>query len=369
MPKRPAAEMFGRATPFSDREPRPFADFPGAAVYSPAGYLPQIAAIWTATALGWSVEAMVRLGRILNAALTLSLFLLAFRIAPSGRLYLLLLALMPMTAAMAASLGQDGLVLGTCGLAAALALRARREARWSGRALLLLAASGAVLALTKIVYLPLLLLAVLPVPPGAARARWIGAPLALTLACAGLAFAWLRGNAASVVRHAPGIPDPGGQIAFLKAHPLDFLVVLSNTAVERSGWIALSAFNFGWLTVGPVVLAAILAGGAVAFAWWRGEPAAGVPDRPWRLWAAILVLIVTAAVAATMYIAATPVAEPIVHGLQGRYLLPLLPIVLLAAAPRRGRWSGPWAAILALLLLGAANLAALAAIGRAFYTA
>jgi uncharacterized membrane protein len=360
--------MFAPATPFSDSQPRLFADFPGAVIYSPAGYVPQIAAVWTASALRLPVEATVRLGRILNAALTLFLFLLALRIAPAGRLFLLLLALMPMTAAMAASLGQDGLVLGTCAVAIALALRARRERRWSRRALLLLAACGAVLALTKIVYVPLILLALFPLPSGAARARWLGAPLALTFASAVLAFAWLRGNAASVVRHAPGIPDPGGQIAFLKAHPADFLVVLSNTAVERSGWIAMSAFNFGWLTVGPVILAAVLAGGALAAAWWRGEPAEALPDRAWRSWAAALTLVVTAAVAATMYIAATPVAEPIVHGLQGRYLLPLLPVVLLVAARRRGRWSGPWAAILALLLLGAADLAALAAIGRAFYT-
>lgn len=366
VPVRPVREAFGRATPWSDSQPRIFADFLGAVIYSPAGYVPQIVAVWTGGAVGLSVEATVRLGRVLNAALTLALFLLAFRLMPWGRLFVLLLALMPMTAAMAASLGQDGLVLGTSALAVAIALRARQERRWTRATLALLGLAGAILALTKIVYLPLLLLALFPIPRGADRLRWLAVPLLLSLVSGALAFAWLHSNAGAVIRHAPGIPDPGGQMAFIASNPAALVYAMVHTATIRSGWILMSTFNFGWMTVGPVKAAAALAGGAAALAWWQGE--SRKPERAWRSWAALVALLTAGAVAAAMYIGSTPLRAPVILGLQGRYFLPLLPIPLLAAMRLRRAGSGLLAARLSLLLLGGANVAALGAIAAAFYT-
>jgi uncharacterized membrane protein len=367
IPKRPLMAMFARATPVSDTQPRVFADFLGAVIYSPVGYVPQIVAVWTATALGWPVEGMVRLGRILNAILALSLFSVALRIIPSGRLSLLLLALMPMTAASAASLGQDGLVLSSCAMVIALSVRARREHRWSTPSLWLLLLSGSILALTKFVYTPLLVLALFPLPRECNQLRWIGWPVALALLNGLLSVLWFHSNAGSLVPHAPGLPNPGGQIDFVARHPAEFVAALARTALFGWGPILLSTFSFGWLTVGPVLSAAILAGAALVVAWWNGEAEALLPDRPWRSWAAIIGLVIGGGIATAMYIGATPVGWNWVVGLQGRYFLPLLPLALLAAVRGR-RLNRSSSARLSVLLIVGSNISALSAIFAAFYT-
>jgi uncharacterized membrane protein len=368
VPRRPLAQMFERSTPVSDSQPKRFANFLGGALYGPVGYAPQIAALWASSALGWSAEATVRLGRLFNAALTLGLLALALTIMPVGRLFVLLLALMPMTAAMAASLGQDGLIIGSCAMVTALGLRAAREARWSRSALVLLGLFGGVLGLTKIVYTPLIALALLPVPRGRRPLPWMAGPAALLALAAGLSALWLKINAGAVVRMAPGLSDPGAQLAFIAAHPSALLATLARTLADLGGHIVMTSFSFGWLTVGPVMGAAFLAGAALVTALFHGIPAGTLPGRGWRVWGALIALLIAAGISTAIYIASSPVGSPIVLGLQGRYFLPLLPLLGLVAARPRGAARKDLLWISVALMLGS-NVLALLAIGGAFYTA
>ena len=105
-------ERFACATPIGADQPPVFANFLGSVSYSPVGYAPQVLAVWTGRALELPVEWIVRLGRVLNAGLAFVLLLCALRALPVGRLVLLVIALLPMTAACAGSFGQDGLVIG-----------------------------------------------------------------------------------------------------------------------------------------------------------------------------------------------------------------------------------------------------------------
>lgn len=367
VPKRPLAAAFARSTPVSDAQPRIFANFPGGILYSPAGYGPQIVAVRTGEALDLSVETIVRLGRLLNAALTLGLFLLALAILPVGRLFLLLVALTPMTACAAASLGQDGLIIGSSAMLIALGVRARFEGRWTRRSLLLLALFAAVIGLSKIVYLPLVGLAWLPLPRSARPLLWLGWPVLVGIGGAALSALWLHSNAGIVVPPGPGLADPAAQLAFLAAHPLAFPATLGNSIVHRSLPVFFSTFTFGWVTIGPVMSAAVLALAAFAFAFRHGEAAAARLTRGWRLWAASVWLIAVLGIAAALYLVSTPLGAPVVEGLQGRYFLPLLPLFCLIFIRRRPAASGTPArfAIVAML---AANVAALAAIGTAFYS-
>jgi uncharacterized membrane protein len=64
-----------------------------------------------------------------GATIALGLLVLALNILPVGRLFLLLVALTPMTASVAGSFGQDGIVIGSCAMLIALAVRARSSSR------------------------------------------------------------------------------------------------------------------------------------------------------------------------------------------------------------------------------------------------
>ena len=86
----PWAERVSRATPVAANEPPAFANFLGAAPYSPAGYGPQVLAVWAGQIIGLSVETIVRLGRVLNAGLAFALIALALGGIgfPGGAVYL-----------------------------------------------------------------------------------------------------------------------------------------------------------------------------------------------------------------------------------------------------------------------------------------
>lgn len=369
VPKRPLSDMFTRATPVSQAQPTRFVNFLGSVVYSPVGYAPQIVAIWVGSDLGLSVESILRLGRLLNAALTLGLFALALSILPVGRIFLLLLGLMPMTCALAASLGQDGLVLGCCAILVAVSVRARLEGRWRRSALLLMALCGSAVALSKIVYVPLLALALFPLPRRGERLAWFAWPAAVGGLALVMAALWLHANASATVRLFPGATDPGAQLAYVLHNPAGFAAVLGRTLRHDGIMVALSAFSFGWMTVGPVWPAVLLATAAVGVALYAGDVNAARLGLVWRSWALLLSLIIAAGICTALYLAGNPLAARAVQGLQGRYFLPLLPLLCLALL---GRGSAGRDRVhltrIALLLILLANAAVLLEIGGAFYT-
>jgi uncharacterized membrane protein len=369
VPKRPLSAMFRRATHVSDAQPKRFVNFLGSVAYSPAGYVPQIAAIWVGSGLGLSVEWILRLGRLLNAALTLGLFTLALTVLPVGRIFVLLLALMPMTCAMAGSLGQDGLILGSCAILIAVGVRARLEGRWRRSSLLLMGLCAAAIALSKMVYIPLLAVALFPLPRRSERLRWIAVPAALGALALALSALWLHANSGSVVRMFPGATDPGAQLTAILHHPAGFAAVLGRTVLYDGMAVALSTFSFGWMTVGPVWPAVLLATAALGFGLYAGDAGAAQLGGAWRGWAVLLCLVISTGIATALYLAGDPLGARVVAGLQGRYFLPLLPLLCLAmlrrGTARPGRADLPRLAFAVML---AANGAALLTIGGAFYT-
>ena len=76
----------------------------GAAVYSPAGYIPQIAAIEVAKALWPSVVVMYYLGRLANLCVWLVFMYIAIRIWPGNKWAIFALALIPMSLSQGATL-------------------------------------------------------------------------------------------------------------------------------------------------------------------------------------------------------------------------------------------------------------------------
>jgi uncharacterized membrane protein len=276
---------------------------------------------------------------------------------------------MPMTCALAASLGQDGLVLGCCAILVAVGVRARLEGRWRRRSLMLMALCGGAIALSKMVYIPFLALALFPLPRRGERLAWFAWPIALGALALALSALWLHANAGGTVRIFPGAAEPGAQLAWILHNPAGFAGVLGRTLLHDGMPVALSAFSFGWMTIGPVWPAILLATAALGFALYAGDVGAVRLGRAWRWWAVLLSLVIAAGIATAIYLAGDPLGAPIVGGLQGRYFLPLLPLLCLAVlgrgTTRRDRADLLWVPFLLML---AANVASLLAIGGAFYT-
>jgi uncharacterized membrane protein len=361
----PVETRLNRRTPIGDGAERRFLSFPGSAIYSPAGYVPQVAAIWLGKALGLSVEAILRLGRLANAALAIGLIYWAMRVTPVGAVAMLWVGLLPMTASASAAFGQDGLIIGGACLLTAIGLRVIINGGCSRLELLAATLLTILLTISKLFYLPL---ALISAPPFFLRNlgwRRSALPLLVCLAAAGLTAIWLNSDSVVMVPLRDDMPPASERLDALLHTPTEFLMMLPRTYGPWGKMHMDQLFTFGWLTVGPVDTAMTASFLALAMLLYCGNAGPSKLDWQSRLWLLAIAASIGLLISLAFYLVNTPVSENYIRGLQARYFIPIIPAILVAALPNRDRLFGYALVVPALML--AANILALGAIGAAYY--
>ena len=365
MPKRPLSTAFGPRTDVGHGASPHFFNFLSV-IYSPAGYIPQIAAIWIGARAGISVEQIVRLGRLFNAALAILLIYWAIRLTPVGSLILLWVGLLPMTAASSAALGQDGLIIGGGCLLTAIGLRIafKQECRCSE--LLIVGILTILITLAKVFYLPLALIGAQPFTRG--KIQWPRlVPLLIICVVAALVTAlWLDSVSGLVITPTTQIPNPTQRLANWSQHPAAFPTVLEHTYIAHGPELFGFLFTFGWLNVLPDMRAMVLTAVACGLAVFAGDHGAARFDWRTRLWLLLIAVGTMLLISLALWLYCTPASSDRIEGLQGRYLIPLFPAILIALLPRPPA-RAPYRLLIPLLMLGA-NLFALESIFTAYYT-
>jgi uncharacterized membrane protein len=282
--------------------------------YTPAPYLPQIAAALVSRLLSTRPVITFYLGRLFNAIAYAAIIALAIRIAPTLRWFIAAAALLPMGLYLAASWSPDAMTIAASFLFTAGLLRGARNPREVG----LLALIGAFVGLCKPAYFLIALLALaIPVTRGAARALIIGAT------SIGVALAiWSAAQTAPVRRDVR--VDPAAQIDCIRHDPARALDTFAGEARVRGfDYVRQAIGRLGLLDVWlpePVVwveLALLL-----LCTWTAGAVAPRI-----RMTAAIISLLTLAGIALSAYLGWTPPCAQRIDGLQGRYLLPIAPVM------------------------------------------
>jgi uncharacterized membrane protein len=338
---------------------------PNAAVTSPIPYLPGVLGYRTADLLGGGLNVRFLAARLTFLATYIATVWTAIRLAPRGRALLFAVAVLPSSLALAASITADGTAIWAAILAVALALRARESP--SRRLFVALAAVLVVLAVSKNLYGPFVLLLLL-VPAAAFRdagdrlrrvtlgtlAVFIPAALWATYA-SGVHYDFFSVD--SEASRERILDDP---IAFLRAawnglwDPFvrevtlpGFVEVLGGQRPTRTEHL------FGDLAPPALIAAAAVLLVAAVLA----DP--GPPTAPDRRRRVVTLLVCAAIVAATtllvyvgVALTANPPGSDSLVWVQGRYFLPLIPLGVFAAG-RRVPWQ-PWLA--RLVPLGSAGL-------------
>ena len=365
--RRPAAEMFALNTPVGNDGPHIFFDFFGAVTYPPATYIPQVGAIWIGNALGLSVEWIVRLGRLINATVCIALIACAMRQLPFGRPIMLIVALLPPTASAAASFGQDALIIGASLLLTAIGLNVVATRRWSTGSIAI-AGVSAMLTISKLVYLPLAGVAAFPKPPQTSWWRWLRVPVLIVAASAALLAAWMHVAASAAVSTTRSwMPSVAEQAAWILAHPLSYAALLGRTGLvwTATGWLKI--YSFGDSTIPPIWSAAIFGTAALFLAMLNGDSKAAELTLRRRAWLMCLVMATSLLMATVFFLTGTPQGAVIVYGIQGRYFIPVLPILCMALM-RPGDPGPPRTMVIALALTLAAHAATLGTMLAAFYS-
>jgi hypothetical protein len=321
-----------------------------AAGYFPVFYLPSAAVVAAVRAAGVGPFQAVITARAANFLIYVAGAVATLLLARRGHLLLFGVLSAPVPLALAASLNQDGrMQLAAC-LAAALLSRRGTEARIDANGLIA-AILLACVALAKPPYAPLTLLLLLPLPHWRHwRAEWrLLVGRAVLVAGATLpAVAWSGYIAAHLLIGVPyetyrtGVlwpyppllvdgfaPDLQRQV--MEAHPALLLRMALETAFASKRFLFEMFGGIGFMDVTlPQSLLRFGAWGAAGALlgdlFGRGGPARPVPVLDLLL-AALAAIAAAVAICLSLYLNWTPVGATFIFGVQGRYMLPLIPLL------------------------------------------
>jgi uncharacterized membrane protein len=310
-----------------------FASFPGAAVYSPASYLPQSAAIRAARFFSDKVYIWFYSARLLNATIAVLLIFFALRMASAYQFALIVPAILPVSLYQISTVSSDAGIIAVSILFVAFCVRFVN----SDGALIRPALVVCLFFLTigKPVYLPFAIL-LLAAHKRLGWRRSVGFCSAAAIIAASGYVAWSYLVSQFIPLAGAGFPrhDPSAQVHFLAAHTAAFVPIVLNTlkwhayrvVVEMIGLLGWNELPLPpWLYKFAYVFFSGLAVVILANSKRNGLP---------RF---LLGGIAAAAVAAAVFLASfvlwTPVGAATIWGIQGRYFVPVLAMLAFFIPP------------------------------------
>ena len=365
-------------TPDCSPQRRSFEFFDTAVGYGPWSYPGQTVALSVSRAVGLPLPVAFHLGRLGGLFVFVGAVAAALRIAPRGRLAILAVGLLPMSLMTASAYNADGIMIAGSLLAVACALRLAiddqlgHRHRWIAG---VMSVSLAAVVLTKpnyIVMLGLFLLVPLSGFRSVTFGRWMLAGIAAGIAAvAAVSYATLSGASTSPIYYPD--TDPSAQVRSLVTDPIGFLHVVWDTLFSYTyeifflrGWVGI----FGMLRSGRPEVASLLAVPFVILAFVavslatavEAGPKRNIPARTswWRLAVAVSIGVIgMLSVFAVAFVSWTVPGSQVIEGVQGRYLLPFVPLVAAALSLRRYRSNmslGVRGVVVVALVLGLASI-------------
>jgi uncharacterized membrane protein len=309
--------------------------FPNTALYSPVSYLPQALGIRLMRFFP-SVSPLMLLyaARICNLVACISLCYWAIKITSIGKWAFFLLALAPMTVFQAASASGDAIVMGLAFLAAAWFLRTLEQTRpMRVRELAFLVALAAALALVKPPYaiLVALFIAVPSSKFSSKRHQYLFITI-LLLVTGSLVTGW------ALIAHSLYVPaqpdahvDPAGQLHYMLGNPFHYLraVLVTHGTTASDGLLIQFVGVLGWLDT-PIPLWSVVLYYSLFLLALFPQQRTVLPSCPHRWFALSLWIVAFEAVDVLLYLTWTKIGDTRIQGLQGRYYLPLAPLLIIA---------------------------------------
>jgi uncharacterized membrane protein len=344
------AEVSRRAAALGWSIPAENASFVNTAQYGPLFYLPQVFTIWIGKLFGLSVIWTMLLARLINGFIAVFIGFVSIRICRRAQAMVFTTLLLPETMSEFASLAQDALIISMSIFVGALGSRIAAEQRLA-RASEFGWFAFTVVATTMARPTQLALAAIGPVfvgwRDGARRRKLAIAIVAL------IALIWWTITLSNLI--AP--IDRGGfqiQLASMITRPLLVFQLLLQTFRETGFFILTTMIGrFGWVDTPLPDWYYYSAVAALVLAWLA--PGNSRPYIVPAITGVLTVSLMLIGLAVALYASWTVVGKMTIDGLQGRYILPVLPLLGWAAPfykPALARMLFPcWLAVMAFPLV------------------
>lgn len=304
----------------------------------PLDCLPQAFGIALARLTGANFLITFYLGRLCNLLFYIACAYLAIRAVPRYKLLFAVLGIAPMALHQAASYSYDGFINGMALLLIALILRSiYTDGAFTKKEFWAISITGLLLAPAKLVYCPLLLLIVLIPKERFRGTRHKARTLVLMLCLILVPFCLLE------LKTIVGMAVPSGEAlnwegghnyttAFILRHPGETIAIFLRTFYGSAvSWFeqsigsvlsGLSLFLPAWMTWCYVM---VIAASAL-------EPAGDVPGIRTRERVVFLAVsfVVASLIMLSMFLVWTSDTRRVIQGVQGRYFIPILPLLFLS---------------------------------------
>ena len=318
-----------------DSKQRSETRFENTAPYPPLAYLPQVIAISIGKLFSVGPVALLYLARLANVFVWVLLLWLCMKRQPRIALPLFAFALLPIVLFQSASASADVM---TAGLAIfftlELLLIATKKSFITRSDSILLLATGVALALCKMPYI-LLVLLVLVIPTNqfsSVKKSWL-LKLTMMLVPFAVALLWTLLSLKSFVNLRETANTPA-QLSFILHQPLQYAIILFNTYLTGPsdslymqmigilGWLDTKlTFWSMLLSFGAVLLATI---GVVETKKYR------LPSPVQRIAALTVLGLIICAISTALYLTWDAPGARLIDGLQGRYYVPLIGVIVIA---------------------------------------
>ncbi len=319
------------------KNPESFFDFKHTALYSPVAYGPALLGVWGGRVVGFSALGQLYASRVTALLGWLVIVFFAIRAMPVFKWVMVMIALMPMTVYLSASVSADGMTNAMAMLTTALILRSAlaRESAVEPGEWIVITLACVLLALTKQIYFLIAFLAFLT--PVRRFGGWkMKAMLCLgtigAATAASLIWTFLVRNTVAVESWV----NPHEQTVFIFSHPFRYAAFLfENLSDYLSTYLIWFVGTLGCLNVNlpewiwPTYIICLVAAAFV-------DKGSGRPLK----WSERCLIIGTCAatillIMTSQYVLYSPPAGKILCGVQGRYFIPLGVPALLALYNRK----------------------------------
>jgi uncharacterized membrane protein len=314
-----------------DKDNKSFYDTSAASLYSPIGYMPQSILIAVGSFFNAPPVMLLYLARLGILVVWILLGFLAIKLIPYKKWAVFAILLFPMLVAQSVAIGVDAISIGTALIFIAAILKSTATKAIDRKTMIIIIVVAIAMVMSKqitVVLLPLIFLLKNNIMSSTKRSILFKLLIALAPIIILLCWTFIVGQVSSSTGQVANNQDTGKQISFLLSNPTHFLSVLFNTFFFSWGNSVLQSIIglFGWVdaalseifvAIGYTALAVIL------FVSYKEDSKVKV-QLSIRVMFAILSILYALAVCGAMYLLYSPVGMNIVIGVQGRYLLPIL---------------------------------------------
>ena len=300
--------------------------------YSPLPYLASALSITLGKLFDLSPLILLYLGRFGNLLLWLLIIFLAIRITPVFKWGFLAIALMPMTLFQAASLSADGTAISLSFLTIAIFLKLALDdniKKITPKHILIIISIGLLLGLAKMPYIMLILLFFL-IPSKKFKSRTkMFQIFGLTFLLAVLIIAFWN----FMVNGLYMPLDPGisikDQLLYILHYPIDFIQTMLNTSSQYAGelpFIVVGNWAYANSPIPNLIYYMYFFIILLVAAFDKGSFKISLKQRYIILG---LFLLIAGTIFVLEYLTWTYTGAQVIHGIQGRYLIPILPLLFL----------------------------------------